>query len=167
MKIIKLLSVLTTYLLISANVNAEVTRHKLPNNSTFPIARAVEVPATTTLIYHSGQVPSPANPDAEKYSMEYWGDTEAQTLSVLKKFESSFKDLGVDFGDAVKLTVFLVGDPNLDGKMDFAGFMRAYTKYFGTKEQPNLPARSALQVAGLVAPNMLVEIEMVLAKPSK
>lgn len=153
--------------LLSSSVFADVTRHKLPNNSTFPIARAVEISPDTTLIYHSGQVPSPANPEAEKFSAEYYGDTEAQTLSVFKKFEESFKDLGVDFSDAVKLTVFLVGDPALDGKMDFAGFMRAYTQYFGTKEQPNLPARSAVQVAGLVRPNMLVEIEMVLAKPKK
>lgn len=164
MKIVSLL--LTTSLLFSGLVSADVTRYKLPNNSTFPIARAVEVPAGTTLIYHSGQVPSPANPEAEKFSAEYYGDTEAQTLSIFKKFESSFKDMGVDFGDAVKLTVFLVGDPAMDGKMDFAGFMRAYTKYFGTEEQPNLPARSAVQIAGLVRPNMLVEIEMVLAKPT-
>ena len=72
-------------------------------------------------------------------------DTEAQTMSVLKKFENSFKSLGVDFGDAVKLTVFLVGDPELDGRMDFSGFMRSYSKFFGTEEQPNKPARSAVQ----------------------
>ena len=167
MNIKTLVSIGVGSLLLTSFAFAEVTRHKLPNNSTFPIARAVEVPSTTTLIYHSGQVPSPANPDAEKFSAEYYGDTEAQSLSVFKKFEQSFKDLGVDFGDAVKLTVFLVGDPKLDGKMDFAGFMRAYTQYFGTEEQPNLPARSAVQVAGLVRPNMLVEIEMVLAKPNK
>ncbi|MBO1254860.1 RidA family protein [Alteromonas sp. 5E99-2] len=162
-----LISLCATTLLLSTSAMAEVTRHKLPNNSTFPIARAVEVPADTALIYHSGQVPSPANPKAEKFTAEYYGDTEAQTLSIFKKFEESFKDLGVDFGDAVKLTVFLVGDPKLDGKMDFAGFMKAYTQYFGTEAQPNLPARSAVQVASLVRPNMLVEIDMVLAKPSK
>ena len=153
-------------LIFTNQLLAEVTRHALPNNSTFPIARAVEVTPDTTLIYHSGQVPGPANPDAERGSAEYYGDTEAQAMSVFAKFESSFEDLGVDFGDAIKLTVFLVGDPAMDGQMDFAGFMRAYTKYFGTEEQPNKPARSAIQIAGLAGgPNMLVEIEMVLAKP--
>ncbi|MEI8647524.1 hypothetical protein P4S73_05450 [Paraglaciecola sp. Hal342] len=54
----------------------------------------------------------------------------------------------------------------MDGKMDFGGFMKAYTKYFGTKEQPNKPSRSAFQIAGLAGgPNMLIEIEVVLAKP--
>lgn len=155
-------------LAFSLSTAAEVTRHPLPNNSTFPIARAVEVTPDTTLIYHSGQIPSPEKPSAKKGSREYYGDTYTQTMSVLKKFESSFKDLGVGFGDAIKLTVFLVGDPKMDGKMDFDGFMKAYTQFFGTKEQPNLPARSAIQIAGLAGgPGMLVEIEMVLAKPAK
>jgi enamine deaminase RidA (YjgF/YER057c/UK114 family) len=48
--------------------------------------------------------------------------------------------------------------------MDFEGFMAAYSQHFGTKEQPNLPARSTVQVAGLVAPGMLVEVEVQLAK---
>lgn len=147
---------------------AEPKRYPLPNNSTFPIARAVEVPAGTTLIYHSGQVPSPEDTEAEKGSRKYYGDTYTQSMSVFKKFEASLTDIGLDFGDAVKLTVFLVGDPEMEGKMDFGGFMKAYTQYFGTEEQPNLPARSAIQIAGLAGgPGMLVEIEMVLAKPTE
>lgn len=143
----------------------DITRYPLPNNSTFPIAQAVETSADTTIIYHSGTVPGPANPDAERFSVEYWGDTEAQALNVFSRMESSFEKLGVGFGDVIKMTVFLVGDPALDGRMDFSGFMRAYTQYFGTDDQPNLPARSAVQVAGLAAPGMLVEVEVILARP--
>jgi enamine deaminase RidA (YjgF/YER057c/UK114 family) len=44
--------------------------------------------------------------------------------------------------------------------MDFAGFMKGYTQYFGTKDQPNKPARSAMQVAALALPGALVEIEV-------
>jgi len=153
-------------LVFSGAAFADVTRHALPNNSTFPISRAVEVTPDTTLIFHSGQVPGPANPDAERGSREYYGDTEAQAMSVFGRFQSSFEELGVDFGDVIKMTVFLVGDPEMDGRMDFAGFMRAYTKFFGTEEQPNKPARSAIQIAGLAGgPNMLIEIEMVIARP--
>ena len=151
---------------LGSNVHAgEVTRHPLPNNSTFPIARAVEVSADTPLIFHSGTTPRPANPEAERGSPEYWGDTEAQALSVFSRMEESLADLGVDFGDVINMTAFIVGDPQLGGAMDFDGFMRAYTKYFGTEEQPNLPARSTVQVAGLAAEGMLVEIEVVLARP--
>jgi enamine deaminase RidA (YjgF/YER057c/UK114 family) len=42
--------------------------------------------------------------------------------------------------------------------------MAGYTKFFGTKEQPNKPARSAVQVAGLAVPGALLEIEVIAAK---
>jgi enamine deaminase RidA (YjgF/YER057c/UK114 family) len=159
-------AILGLLLFLGAGVQAgEVTRHPLPDNSTFPIAQAVEVSADTVLIYHSGTVPRPVNADAERGSREFWGDTEAQSLSVFSRMEESFEKLGVGFGDVLKMTVFLVGDPELGGRMDFDGFMRAYTRYFGTDEQPNLPARSAVQVAGLAGEGMLVEVEVVLARP--
>lgn len=162
----KKISLLGLLLLGCLSAHADVTRHALPNNSTFPIARAVEVTPDTTLIYHSGTVPGPANPDAERGSREYYGDTEAQANSVFDRMAESFEELGVGFGDVIKMTVFLVGDPAMDGQMDFAGFMRAYSRHFGTEEQPNKPARSAIQIAGLAGgPNMLVEVEVVLARP--
>jgi len=142
----------------------EVTRYPLPNNSTFPIAQAVETSADTTIVYHSGVVPGPANPDAPRDSREYYGDTETQTHSVFQRIESSLTNLGLDFGDVIKMTVFLVPDPEMGDRMDFGGFMRAYTQYFGTEEQPNLPARSAVAVAGLAGQGMLVEIEVILAR---
>jgi len=158
--------VICALVLYGSSVAADVTRHALPNNSTFPISRAVEVTADTTLIYHSGTVPGPANPDAERGSREYFGDTETQALNVFGRMENSFKELGVGFGDVIKMTVFLVGDPEMDGRMDFGGFMKAYVKYFGTEEQPNKPARSAFQIAGLAGgPYMLIEIEAVIARP--
>jgi enamine deaminase RidA (YjgF/YER057c/UK114 family) len=50
--------------------------------------------------------------------------------------------------------------------MDFAGMMRAYREQFGTAQQPNRPARSTMQVAGLVDPDWLVEIEVTAAAGS-
>ncbi len=159
-------SLLAISALFSTACSGEVTRHALPNNNPFPIARAVEVTPDTTIIYHSGLVPGPVNPNAERGSRAYYGDTETQALNVFKRAEESFKSLGVSFKDVIKMQVFMVGDPMLDNKMDFAGFMKAYTQYFGTEDQPNKPARSAFQIAGLAGgPNMLIEIEMVLAKP--
>ena len=152
-------------LLLGAAAAADVTRHPLPNNSTFPIAQAVEVPAGATLVYHSGTVPAPADPEAAQYSRAFWGDTETQARSVFTRMRASLEKIGLSFGDVVKMTVFLVGVPELDGHLDFEGFMRAYTEHFGTATQPNLPARSAVQVAGLARPGMLVEVEAVLVRP--
>jgi enamine deaminase RidA (YjgF/YER057c/UK114 family) len=136
---------------------------RYPIGTSFPIARAVEIPAGFKLIFHSGFTPTPANPQAKEGTPEYWGDTKAQALSTFKRMQDSLKDMGLGFGDVVKMNVFLVGDP-ATGKMDFKGFMDAYTQFFGTPEQPNLPARSAVQVAGLAAAGVLVEIEVVLAQ---
>ena len=142
---------------------ADVVRHPLPGGSTFPIARAVEVPAGKTIIFHSGTTPAPLDPKAEAGSAAYWGDTKTQALSTFARIKESLDAMKLDFGNVVAMTVYLVGDPAKGGRMDFEGFMAAYSQFFGTKEQPNLPARST-EVAGLVAPGMLVEIEVQLAK---
>jgi len=138
---------------------------RYPIGTSFPIARAVEIPAGFKLIFHSGFTPTPANPQAKEGTPEYWGDTKTQALSTFKRMQDSLKDMGLGFGDVVKMNVFLVGDP-ATGKMDFKGFMDAYTQFFGTPEQPNLPARSAVQVAGLASPGVMVEVEVVLAQKS-
>ncbi len=68
-------------------------------------------------------------------------------------------------GDVVKMTVFMVADPANGNKLNFPGLMAGYTRFFGTAEQPNKPARSAVQVAGLVAPGALLEVEVIAARP--
>jgi hypothetical protein len=70
-------------LLFNFTVFAEVQSYPLANNSSFPISQAVEVKAGTTIVYHSGTVPAPANPDATRFSTAFWGDTKTQALSVL------------------------------------------------------------------------------------
>ncbi|MGA7439855.1 MAG: RidA family protein [Luteibacter sp.] len=143
---------------------ADVVRHKIPN-STFPISAAVEVPAGKTLVFLSGTVPPVADANAPKDTPQAYGDTKTQTVGVLTSIEKQLKGMGLSMGDVVKMQVFLVGDPGKGGKMDFAGFMAGYTQFFGTKEQPNLPSRSAMQVAALASPNFLVEIEVTAVRP--
>ena len=146
---------------------SDVVRYPLGNNSTFPIARAVEIPAGSTLVFHSGVTPSPKDPAAPANSPAYWGDTKTQALSAFARLKESLDSMGLGFGDVVKMTVFLVADPGgKDGRMDFKGFMDAYTQFFGTAAQPKLPARSAVQVAALAAPGMRVEIEVILVRPA-
>ena len=70
---------------------------------------------------------------------------------------------GMTVGDVVMMRVFLVAPPG-QPRMDFAGMMTAYREFFGTAAQPRIPARSTMQVAGLVDPGWLVEIEVTAAK---
>ena len=134
--------------------------------ATSPIASSVTVPPGYTTLYVSGMVPAVAHPDAEKGSIASFGTTEEQTESVLGKIEAELKGQGMTFQDVVQMRVYLAGDPAMGGKMDFAGMMKAYSRHFGTAEQPNKPARATIQVAALAAPGFLVEIEVVAVKPA-
>ena len=141
---------------------SEITRNPIPG-SDFPIAQSVEIPAGTDTLYVSGQVPPVVDEEAEQGSREAFGDTETQTVGVLERIDAALEGAGYSMDDVVKMQVFLVGDPEMDGAMDFEGFMRGYTQFFGA-ERGNLPARSAMQVAGLVVPGWLVEIEVTAAR---
>lgn len=141
----------------------DVVRHSA---GSFPISSAVEVPAGKATVYLSGSVPAVTNPKAAKDSLESYGDTKAQTISVLEQIQQQLKTLGLGMKDVVKMQVFLVGGPENGGKMDFDGFMQGYTQFFGeAAKQPNLPARSAFQIAGLADPAWRVEIEVIAVRP--
>lgn len=116
-------------------------------------------------LYVSGQLATPTTPaDAAKGTPAVYGDTKTQSMSALQKIEAILKEEGLGMKDVVMMHVFMAGDPANGGKLDFQGMMAAYTQFFGTKDQPNKPARSAMQVAALAAPGALVEIEVIAVK---
>ncbi len=156
--IVKIVSLLGVALVSVSGVSADVTRYPLPGGSTFPIAQAVEV-TSGSIIFLSGATPAPADASAQVGQRAYFGDTKTQTISVLNRIKQNLEGMGLDMTSIIKLQVFLVGDPENNNQMDFAGFMEGYTQFFGTPEQPNLPSRSAFQIAALGAPLMFIEIE--------
>ena len=141
---------------------APIVRHKGAPDAI--ILTGVTVPAGSELLYLSGQLATPIDPSKPATTMEAFGDTKTQALSTFAKIKSLLVAKGYAMSDIIKLTVFVAGDPKLGGKMDFTGFNDAYKEYFGTTENPNLVARSTVQVAALAAPMFLVEIEAIAAK---
>jgi enamine deaminase RidA (YjgF/YER057c/UK114 family) len=142
----------------------KVVRLPLPDGNDFPISSAVTVKAGVDTYFLSGALAPVINKDAPKGSVAAYGDTETQTVGALNSIKGTLARLGLGMGDVVKMTIFLVGDPAKDNKMDFAGMMAGYKQFFATAEQPNKPSRSAVQVAALAAPGALVEIEVIAAK---
>jgi enamine deaminase RidA (YjgF/YER057c/UK114 family) len=140
---------------------AEVVRNG--NEPGRPILTSVEIPPGKALVFLSGQVPSPINPEAPR-EQRVLGDMEAQTMSILGKIEDHLKTLGLGMKDVVKAQAFLVADP-ATGKVDRDGFNKAFGKYFGTSAQPNKPTRSAFEIAGLGSTGMFVEIEVMAVRP--
>jgi enamine deaminase RidA (YjgF/YER057c/UK114 family) len=148
----------------AASAEGEVVRIK--RNPSALILDAARVNAGADVIYVSGQLPSPldpAMPMSEVDSVEDMGDTRAQTVSTLGKIREILATQGFSMGDVVKLTLFVAADPRT-GTMDFAGVNAGFREFFGTAENPETVARSTFQVAGLVGPYYLIEIEAVAAK---
>jgi len=145
-----ILAVLAAGLGPLAAAQSAVTRIPIPN-SDFPISQGVWVGDT---LYLSGMLDSSVAKGTP-------GDTETQTVHTLDAIRHALAVQHLALGDVVLMHAYLAGDPAHGGKMDFAGFMKGYTQFFGTKDQPNKPARSAMQVEALALPGALVEIEVV------
>jgi enamine deaminase RidA (YjgF/YER057c/UK114 family) len=142
-----------------------IERLPLPDGSDFPISSAVKVSAGMDTFFLSGATAAVANKEAPKGTVAAYGDMQTQTISALNSIKATLARLGLTMGDVVKMTVFMVADPAKDNKLDFAGMMAGYKQFFDTPDQPNKPSRSAVQVAALAGPGLLVEIEVIAAKP--
>jgi enamine deaminase RidA (YjgF/YER057c/UK114 family) len=134
---------------VTVMAQSKVSRVPLANSS-FPISEGVWV---GDMLYLSGMLDS-------SVAKSQPGDTETQTVHALENVRHALEEQHLSMGDVVLMHVYLAGDPAQGGKMDFAGFMKGYSQFFGTKDQPNKPARSAMQVAALALPGALVEIEV-------
>ena len=159
MKTVQTVSVtlaLAAALIASANA-AEINR--LANPPPSLILAGVLIPAHSELLMLSGQLASSIDPLKPATSIADFGDTKTQTISTFKKIDSALKRAGYTMKDVVKLTVFVAGDPALGGKMDFAGFNEGYKQFFGTAENPNLVARSTVQVAALATQDKVDELQ--------
>jgi enamine deaminase RidA (YjgF/YER057c/UK114 family) len=164
LELIVLLAAIGLALPLQAHAEPAGQLKRVLGDATSPILAAAVLPPGTTLYYLSGQVPAAADSSKPKDSIEAYGDTKTQTISVFNKIQKLLADQGLGFGDVVKLTVYLVGDPKNGGKLDFKGFSEAYGQFFGTPTQPNLVTRTTLQVVALANPGYLVEIEATAAK---
>jgi enamine deaminase RidA (YjgF/YER057c/UK114 family) len=131
-----------------------------------PISSSVEVRAPARLVYVSGTVPDPVDSNAPAGTAQRYGDTATQTRSILRKIAAELARHHLGLGDVVMMRVFLVAPPG-QARMDFAGMMSAYREFFGTADQSSRPARSTMQVAGLVDPGWLVEIEVTASVPGE
>jgi enamine deaminase RidA (YjgF/YER057c/UK114 family) len=125
-----------------------------PSNSDLPISGAVWAGDT---LYVSGWL----DPDIKAHT-----DTTSQTVGLLEDIQKFLEAQKLTLGDVVMMHVYLGADPAKDGKMDYVGMMAGYSQFFGTKDQPNKPARTTVQVvlpAG--ARGGLVEIDLIAVRP--
>ncbi|MCP2013148.1 reactive intermediate/imine deaminase [Deinococcus sp. HSC-46F16] len=102
-------------------------------------------------VYLSGQIA--VNAQGEVVGA---GDFTAQARQVFENFQLALAEVGLTFGHVVKLTLFLTDMAHLPQ-------LRAVRDELIDLAQP--PASSAVQVAALVRPELLVEVEAIAAAP--
>ena len=112
---------------------------------------------TGTLSAPEGSPPGTPAPDS--------GDTEAQALRTLEKIKATLAEQHLTLGDVVMMHAYLSADPTT-GHGDFKGWTAAYTKYFGTAEQPNKPSRTSITVV-LGNDATKIEIETIAVRKPK
>ena len=104
-----------------------------------------------TFIYVSGQIASDATG-----ALVAPNDLPAQSERVFENVEAILEANGASFADVVKLQTFVT---TLDGLDE----MRQVRSRYLTSE---LPASTAVQVAALVVPNAVIEVDVVAVIPS-
>ena len=109
------------------------------------------IPAGAETLYLSGS-------GARRQADDTYGDMEQQTIDTFTRFKETLESQGWSMGDIIQVRAFAVA--GADGELDFAGFNAGYQKFFGTEENPQKPVRSFVEIAGLVVPGWLVEIEI-------
>lgn len=147
---LKHLFFLAVALIGSLTASAQTIKRIPLANSDLPISAAVWAGDT---LYVSGSL----DPDRKIHT-----DTKSQTVSLIKDLQKLLESQKLTLGDVVMMHVYLGADPAKDGKGDFEGMMAGYTQFFGTKDQPNKPARTTLQVVLPAAVSgALIEIDLI------
>lgn len=149
---------------LATPARADVNRIK--GNPNALILDGVRISDDMEVFYLSGQLPSPVDAKkamADVKSIDEMGDSKTQTISTLTKIKALLEAQGYKMSDLVKLSLFVAADPKT-GKMDFAGVNEGFKQFFGTPDNPNTVARSTFQVAALVGPYYLIEIEAIAVK---
>jgi reactive intermediate/imine deaminase len=112
----------------------------------------VEVTGPNKTIYISGQIAF--DKDGKLVGS---GDMQAQAEQVFKNLEAALTAAGAKFSDVVKMNSYITDMSRIQAVRD----VRA--RYF----KDSLPASTFVQVAGLVRPDLLLEIEVVAVLPAR
>jgi enamine deaminase RidA (YjgF/YER057c/UK114 family) len=134
-----------------AMAQTAVIRDNPPGLFTSPrFTNVIEVPAGTTLVFVSGLTAQGPDGSAPQ-------DPQAQADAVFANLRTALAARGLTPADVIQVRAFLV-----DIQTTLPAYRKAYGDFIG-KAPP--PASAAIGVAGLVRPDLLLEVELVAARP--
>ena len=111
----------------------------------------IKIPPGAETLYLSGS-------GAAQKADGTWGSMEEQAIDTFNSFKATLEAEGWSMADIVQVRAFAKAGEY--GLLDFDGFNRGYREFFGTEQNPMKPVRSFVQIADLVVPGWLVEIEI-------
>jgi len=153
MKILLTLAALTTVCASPVLAQDAVVRDNPPGLFTSPrFTNIVEVPAGTALVFVSGLTAQGPDGVAPK-------DAQGQAQAVFRNLRTALAARGLTPADVIQIRGFLV-----DIQTTLPAYRQAAGDFFG-KAPP--PASAVVGVAGLVRPDLLLEVELIAAKPAK
>jgi enamine deaminase RidA (YjgF/YER057c/UK114 family) len=130
-----------------------VVRDNPPGLFTSPrFTNVVEVPAGTALVFVSGLTAQGPDGAAPK-------DAQGQAQAVFRNLRAALAARGLTPADVIQIRGFLV-----DIQTTLPAYRQAAGDFFG-KAPP--PASTVVGVTGLVRPDLLLEVELVAARPAK
>jgi enamine deaminase RidA (YjgF/YER057c/UK114 family) len=112
----------------------------------------VEVPAGTSLVFVSGLTAQGPDGAAPK-------DAKGQAEAVFRNLRTALAARGLTPADVIQVRGFLV-----DIQATLPAYRQAAGDFFGASPPP---ASTVIGVAGLVRPDLLLEVELIAAKPAK
>ena len=141
------------FMLVPMMAFAQVKRTNPPTLSApTGYTHIVEVTGPNKTIYISGQIAY--DKDGKLVGA---GDMQAQAEQVFKNLEAALTAAGAKFSDVVKMNSYITDMSRIQAVRD----VRA--RYF----KDSVPASTFVQVAGLVRPDLLLEIEVVAVLPAR
>ena len=118
----------------------------------FPLSQGIR---TGNLVFLSGQVPFDADGNVVGI-----GDLRAQTRQVFENVKGILQEAGAGFHDVVKMTTYFTVDITDHDKV--SAYFEVRKEYFGNHK----PCSTGVQVTALVAPELMLEVEVVALLPN-
>jgi len=146
------LMILVPVLAMTQGGGSQITRTNPPTLSTpTGYTHVVEVTGPGRTIYIAGQVAF------DKDGKVVGSDMKTQAEQVFRNLEAALAAAGAKFSDVVKMNTYVTDVSQV------AAVREVRSRYFGT----TTPASTLVQVAALVRPELLIEIEVVAAVPAR
>lgn len=135
---------------------------------TWALSTGKAIASGTALYFQSAMFPDPMSPAMAAMPLKmrmFKGDVESQAAMIFKKQVAALTEAGLTPRDAFFSRNILYPNPKSGGRLDFAGFNKAYNEVYNNPDNPNRLARTVMSAPGYANQGQLLAIETYAAYP--